>query len=136
MKTAYAALAAMNILVVLAIPFIIKIYGLSAEASEYAYWILIYHSACVVTIWPLSFSLPNTLRAAADVKFAMILSIISMWIFRIGFSVVLGVYLHWGVFGVWVAMTIGLAVPRGKLYHSIRKRKVETGSAGLARIGK
>lgn len=54
----------------------------------------------------LSFSLPNTLRAAADVKFAMILSIISMWIFRIGFSVVLGVYLHWGVFGVWVAMTI------------------------------
>ena len=29
-----------------------------------------------------------------------------------------------------------LAVPRGKLYHSIRKRKVETGSAGLARIGK
>ena len=106
MKTAYAALAAMNILVVLAIPFIIKIYGLSAEASEYAYWILIYHSACVVTIWPLSFSLPNTLRAAADVKFAMILSIISMWIFRIGFSVVLGVYLHWGVFGVWVAMTI------------------------------
>jgi len=36
----------------------------------------------------------------------MILSIISMWIFRIGFSVVLGVYLHWGVFGVWVAMTI------------------------------
>lgn len=106
MKTAYAALFAMNILVVLAIPFIIKIYGLSAEASEYAYWILIYHSACVVTIWPLSFSLPNTLRAAADVKFAMILSIISMWIFRIGFSVVLGVYLHWGVFGVWVAMTI------------------------------
>ena len=106
MKTAYAALCIMNILVVLAIPFIIKIYGLSAEASEYAYRILIYHSACVVTIWPLSFSLPNTLRAAADVKYAMVLSIISMWVFRIGFSIVLGVYLHMGVFGVWVAMTI------------------------------
>ena len=29
-----------------------------------------------------------------------------MWIFRIAFSYVLGKYLGWGVFGVWVAMTI------------------------------
>ena len=90
----------------LVMPFIIRAYGLSAEASNYAYKILIYHSICVVTIWPLSFSLPNTLRAAADVRFTMLLAIISMWIFRIGFSVLLGVKLHWGVFGVWVAMTI------------------------------
>lgn len=106
MKIVYASLFAANILLVLAVPYIIRIYGLSAEASQYAHKILIYHSICAVTIWPLSFSLPNTLRAAADVTYTMILSIISMWIFRIGFSVVLGVYCHMGVFGVWVAMTI------------------------------
>ena len=106
MKIVYVSLFAANILVVLAVPYIIKIYGLSAEASQYAHKTLIYHSICAVTIWPLSFSLPNTLRAAADVTYTMILSIISMWIFRIGFSVVLGVYCHMGVFGVWVAMTI------------------------------
>lgn len=106
MKIVYVSLFAANILVVLAVPYIIQIYGLSAEASQYAHKILIYHSICAVTIWPLSFSLPNTLRAAADVTYTMILSIISMWIFRIGFSVVLGVYCHMGVFGVWVAMTI------------------------------
>lgn len=105
-KIVYVSLVAANILVVLAVPFIIEIYGLSPEASQYAHKILIYHSICAVTIWPLSFSLPNTLRAAADVTYTMILSIISMWVFRIGFSVVLGVYLHMGVFGVWVAMTI------------------------------
>lgn len=105
-KIVYVSLVAANILVVLAVPFIIEIYGLSPEASQYAQKILIYHSICAVTIWPLSFSLPNTLRAAADVTYTMILSIISMWVFRIGFSVVLGVYLHMGVFGVWVAMTI------------------------------
>ena len=105
-KTVYVSLVAANILVVLAVPFIIQIYGLSTEASQYAHKILIYHSICAVTIWPLSFSLPNTLRAAADVTYTMILSIISMWVFRIGFSVVLGVYFHMGVFGVWVAMTI------------------------------
>ena len=106
MKVAYISLIGINILLMLVMPFIIKAYGLSAEASGYAYKILIYHSICVVTIWPLSFSLPNTLRAAADVRFTMLLAIISMWIFRIGFSVLLGVKLHWGVFGVWVAMTI------------------------------
>ena len=102
----YISALAINILVVLAVPFVVSIYGLSEEASSYARQILFYHSACVVTIWPLSFSLPNTLRAAADVKFTMGLSIFSMWVFRIGFSVVLGVYFHMGVFGVWVAMTI------------------------------
>lgn len=106
LKIIYIASFAMNILVVLAVPFVVGIYGLSEEASNYARQILIYHSICVVTIWPLSFSLPNTLRAAADVKYTMGMSILSMWIFRIGFSVVLGIYLDMGVFGVWVAMTI------------------------------
>lgn len=106
MKLTYICLILMNILVVLLLPFIIKVYGLSAEASEYARRILIYHSCCVVTIWPLSFSLANTLRAAADVKYTMILAIVSMWTFRIGFSYILGSYLKWGVFGIWVAMTI------------------------------
>lgn len=106
MTITYVALILMNILVVAAIPFIIEVYGLSNEASNYARQILIYHSFCVVTVWPLSFALPNTLRAAADVKFTMFIAIISMWVFRIGFSYVLGMYLDWGVFGVWVAMTI------------------------------
>jgi len=54
----------------------------------------------------MSFTLPNALRAAADVKFTMLLSIFSMWVFRFGFSVLLGTMLGMGVFGVWVAMTI------------------------------
>ena len=33
-----------------------------------------------------------------------------MWVFRIGFSYILGVKLGMGVFGVWVAMTIDWAV--------------------------
>lgn len=106
LKIIYVSLFAANVLVILSLPFIIKIYGLSAQASDYAGRILVYHSICAVLIWPLSFALPNTLRAAADVKYAMTLSIISMWIFRIGFSVLLGLYLKMGVFGVWVAMTI------------------------------
>ena len=105
-KITYLSLILINVVLLLLLPFIIKLYGLSAEASDYTYKIMIYHSICVVTIWPLSFALPNTLRAAADVNYAMILSIVSMWVFRIGFSYLLGVYLKMGVFGIWVAMTI------------------------------
>lgn len=69
---AYGCLIVMNVLVLLAMPTVLSIYGLSDEASGYAVKILIYHSLCVVTIWPMSFTLPNALRAAADVKFTML----------------------------------------------------------------
>lgn len=105
-KLVYVCLWISNIIVVLLLPTIIQIYGLSQEASEYTYKILVYYCLCVITVWPLSFFIPNTLRAAADVQFPMVLSIISMWIFRIGCSVVFAVYFNMGVFGIWVAMSV------------------------------
>jgi Na+-driven multidrug efflux pump len=36
----------------------------------------------------------------------MIVSIVSMWTFRIGFSYIIGLFLGLGAFGVWVAMVI------------------------------
>lgn len=106
MRVEYLCLIASNLLVILALPFILSVYNLSDEAAQYANDIILYHAACVVTIWPLSFTLPNTLRAAADVKVTMVLSIISMWVFRFGFSYLLTMVFHMGIFGVWVAMTI------------------------------
>ena len=106
MRVEYLCLIASNIIVILALPFILSVYNLSDEAAQYANDIILYHAACVVTIWPLSFTLPNTLRAAADVKVTMVLSIISMWVFRFGFSYLLTMVFHMGIFGVWVAMTI------------------------------
>ena len=106
MRVEYLCLIASNLIVILALPFILSVYNLSDEAAGYANDIILYHAACVVTIWPLSFTLPNTLRAAADVKITMVLSIISMWVFRFGFSYLLTMEFHMGIFGVWVAMTI------------------------------
>lgn len=106
MRVEYLCLIVSNLIVILALPFILSVYNLSDEAARYANDIILYHAACVVTIWPLSFTLPNTLRAAADVKITMVLSIISMWVFRFGFSYLLTMEFHMGIFGVWVAMTI------------------------------
>ena len=110
LKIAYASLIVFNLFIVAMLPVIIRAYHLSPETAAITRKILLYHTLCCVTIWPVSFTLPNTLGASNDVKYTMVTAIISMWIFRIFFSFVLGKWLGWGVFGVWVAMTLDWAV--------------------------
>ena len=90
----------------IALPIIIKAYSLSSYTAKMTKVIILYHGVIAVFIWTISFVLPNTLRASNDVKFCMIIAILSMWIFRIGFSYVLGRYMGLGVMGVWIAMSI------------------------------
>ncbi len=106
LKYIYAGMWLVNLVVIFICPLIVRAYHLSTATGDLTTKILIYHAFCCMTIWPLSFSLPNTLRAAGDVKVTLVVSLLSMWIFRVGFSVLLGKYLEWGVFGIWVAMTI------------------------------
>lgn len=87
-------------------PLILKAYNLSDRTAEVTRQIIYFHGVCAIFIWPSSFTLPSTFRAAGDAKTCMCISIISMWIFRIGFSYVLGKYMNMGVFGIWVAMVI------------------------------
>ena len=94
------------ILTFISMPLILKAYNLSDYTATISRNIILYHGSLSIIIWTVSFVLPNTLRAANDVKFCMIVAILSMWIFRIGFSYVLGRYMNMGVFGVWVAMSI------------------------------
>lgn len=110
MKIVYGTMLISNALIVLALPIIIKAYHLSPETAALTEKLMIYHTLCCITIWPISFTLPNTLRAANDVRYCMITAIVSMWIFRIFLSIVLGNWLHMGVFGVWVAMTLDWVV--------------------------
>lgn len=106
----YTAMFAVNAAIYFALPLILRAYGLTDQTAETARMILVFHSVCAVIIWPISFSLPCTLRAAGDAKIPMYISIASMWIFRIVFSYVLGKYMGMGVFGVWVAMIIDWCV--------------------------
>lgn len=102
----YISMAALNIVVDVLLPVIMTIYNLSPETSSLTTEILLFHSACCVLIWPLSFTFPNTMRAANDVRFCMIVAVVSMWVWRIGFAYVLCGLFSLGVMGVWIAMTI------------------------------
>lgn len=106
MKWVYAAMLAMNVIIVLSTPLIIKVYSLSAETGKLATELIFFHSACAVVIWSASFVVPYVLRAAGDVTFTMIVGVASMWAFRIVFGIVLAKYLGMGVMGVWIAMVV------------------------------
>lgn len=99
-----------NFVILLVLPGILALYQLSPEATRLATEISWLHGIFAIIIWPEAFSLANTLRAANDVKYCMIWSIFSMWLFRIVFSYILGVYFEMGLFGVWIAMIIDWCV--------------------------
>lgn len=106
LKITYFMLLVCNVIVMLLLPLILDIYGLSDEATKLGRQILIYHSICAVIIWAPSFTLPYVLRASNDVAPTMIISIVSMWVFRVVSSYILGGTFGMGLFGVWIAMTI------------------------------
>ena len=84
---------------------VVGIYNLSPEASVLAQKLLLAHS-CGMVLWPLAFALPNTLRAGLDAKFTMMVSVFSMWVFRIGLGYVFVKGLHMSVLGIWYAMFV------------------------------
>lgn len=106
----YVAMVGTVALIFLALPLILKAYNLSDQTAAAATNIIHFHGISAIIIWPLSFALPAAYRAAGDAKACMYTSIVSMWIFRIGFSYLVGKYMGLGVFGVWVAMVIDWVV--------------------------
>ena len=106
MKLAELCLILISILIIVGAGWIISFYHLSPEATQLAREVITYHAVMAVFAWLLSFSLPNTFRAAGDVVLPMGVAITSMWIFRLGFAYFLGIYMGLGLMGVWIAMTI------------------------------
>ncbi len=106
MKYTYSIIIALNVILIFMIPLILKLYHLSDETAVITTRLMMYHCVLAALIWSTSFALPNALRAVNDVKFTMIISMVSMWVWRIGFSYVLVFAFQLGVFGVWIAMTI------------------------------
>ena len=110
LKLVHILIIVFSVTTLVALPGIMHLYNLSDDAMTFTKQIIWYHGICCMLIWPEAFTLPNTLRAASDVKFCMILSIISMWVFRIAFSYIIAVRMGMGVLGVWIAMTVDWAV--------------------------
>ena len=68
--------------------------------------VIIVKQFCVISslLWPLAFTLPNCLRGAGDVKFTLVVSMLSMWLCRVALCYILCYTSNLGIYGVWYAM--------------------------------
>lgn len=95
-----------GIVIFLSVGTVTRLSGLSQESAEIVYRMMLLITIVKPFVWPLAFTLPNGMRGAGDVKYSMIVSTLSMWIFRVVLCVVLIRGFGFGVLGVWIAMFV------------------------------
>lgn len=114
LRETYIAMASFAAVIFVFAPQIVSVFNISSEAKILAAGVV---RTCMVgnaLIWPLAFTLPNSLRAAGDAKFTMLVSNISMWLFRVLFSYLIAAWIlrHFpentslALYGVWFGMYI------------------------------
>ena len=102
----YIAQGTVNLLVLLFLNQILGMYTLSPETRALSWTLVMIHNGMAILLWPAGFVLPNALRAANDVRFTMVTSILSMIVWRMGLSWILCVNMGMGAVGVWLAMVV------------------------------
>lgn len=104
-----------NTLIFAITPLIVRHSAISPEAKELVIWLVLINNIFNGLAYPFAGSLGNGLRAAGDVKFTMIVSIVLTVAARLFFSALFGMWLGWGVIGVAIGMSIDL-VFRGAIF--------------------
>ncbi len=123
MKYTYVSMAILDILLCILSPYIFRFYNVSIEAKEIARLCVILHTFMAITVWPVSFTLPNALRASNNAKFTMIISIISMFVFRIIGAYIFVLNMHMGLPGIFAAMMLDWCFRTLVFYGFYRSKK-------------
>lgn len=103
LKSTYLYMGVTIALILAVLPLILRLYNVSEQAALWARQIIWMHGLVAIVLWPLSFTLPQALRAAGDTRYTMVVSTASMWTLRVGLGMLLG-HLGFGVLGIWMAM--------------------------------
>lgn len=93
----------------------------NAEVVEISAFLIKTSLVSMPPLWAISFILPAALKGAGDAKYTLVVSVVSMWLFRITLGYVIGIPLKQGVAGVWYGMYIDWLV-RGVLFYTRLRR--------------
>ncbi|WP_028313062.1 MATE family efflux transporter [Derxia gummosa] len=103
LRAAGAVLLPLAVTVALGAGFIADVYR--AEPAVRAMALpAVWGSCASLVIWPLSFVLPAGLRGAGDARHTMLVAVGTMWAGRVVIGWTLGVWLGFGMVGVWAGM--------------------------------
>lgn len=78
--------------------------GMSAESTAMCMQMILAITIVKPILWVPSFTPPNGLRAAGDVRFSMITATLTMWLCRVALSIFLMRVVKTGPIGVWYGM--------------------------------
>ena len=96
-------------------PVLVRFFAVSDETRTLVIWLVLINNIFNGLAYPFAGPLGSGLRAAGDVRFTMIVSIVLTVAARLFFSALLGLWLGWGVIGVAVGMSLDLVL-RGALF--------------------
>ncbi|MBQ5537489.1 MAG: MATE family efflux transporter [Treponema sp.] len=125
MQVAYVAMFCTSMAIFILAPVLVRAFNLSDESARLASGVIRTCMCANVLLWPMSFTMPNILRAAGDAKFTMVVSNISMWAFRVLFSFLISSFIiarnpgstHLALYGVWFGMYLDW-IFRGSLFFA------------------
>ena len=117
----HLANGAISLLIIAAMPLLMKIYDLSVQATHYVWIIVLTHGILVSIFWNSGYVLPVVFRSAGDANFPMVVSTLSMLLARVVFAYIFSVMLGMGMLGTWAAMFLDWFI-KGIIYE-IRYRK-------------
>lgn len=113
-KLSTVCLVSMGLLCYPLMHLLVSMYSSDPKVVDLATTVLHWNSLLMV-FYSTTFVLPAALKGAGDAKYAVFTTLIGMWVFRIALGYTLGVYLGFGLLGVWFGMFTDWAV-RSTLY--------------------
>ncbi|NCB99124.1 MAG: MATE family efflux transporter [Clostridia bacterium] len=93
-----------NLLILCLTPLFLRFYALEPETKKLVICLVFIHNIFNGIAFPFSGALSNGLRAAGDVKYTMVISVVTTIFVRLLLSYVLGIACHMGVIGIAIAM--------------------------------
>lgn len=105
-----------TVLLLVIFPSLVGLYNPPDEIVPDILQLILIISVAQPLFWSISFILPSAMRAAGDSTFISIVSLLTMWLFRVILGYILGITLQLGVFGVWIAMVSEWGI-RGVVFY-------------------
>ena len=78
--------------------------GMEPESAKMCIYMVTWITVVKPVVWVMSFIPAYGFRAAGDVKFTMIVSVVSMWVCRVTFVIILARVFGMGPMAVWIGM--------------------------------
>ncbi|GHV40484.1 MATE family multidrug exporter [Spirochaetia bacterium] len=103
-KIAYVSFFLIGLLSIIFLDPMVGIFKLSDAAHGMAKTFIRVHSVGACIFWPMSFIIPNALKAAGDARYCMVVGSLTMWLVRVWAAYVLSYSLGFGPLGVWLGM--------------------------------